>query len=485
MESLVNFRTRRARLAGRLDVQTQVDNAIPNVFGLTDGGTGANALVSGAVLYAAGNGSAVATSTRLLYDGSALRTKDLVGNILLTMTTQGNIGVGTTAPQATLHVYSDVYDSLPNANARLTGNLSVSGTIACGTLIERADAFSTDARDVRDWLESEAERARLDSNAWYKQSPVRIPWTPAVPAGSDKHAGCVLLPDGRVLFVPGSSGTVVRIFDARTQTLSSVNAQSGFSGGVLMPNGKVLLVPKQSAHVGLFDSYTDAFALGPAATGYSGGVLLRNGKVFLVPSGATSLALFDPATETIANPNPSVSLTSTAEKYDGAVLLHDGRVLLVPCNASRAALYDPETTAWSTPGPEIDGASKYRGGVVLPSGRVAFVPGANARVGLYDPSTHAFTTSVATVPDQYRGGALLPDGRIIFAPYGNLSPVVCYDASSDQTIEIPIPSTYNGCVLADDGYVYLAPASATSVGIVGRFDRTSKVRCLHPMFNKY
>jgi hypothetical protein len=477
MESLVNFRTRRARLAGRLDVQTQVPDAVPDVFGLADGGTGTTALVPGAVLYS-GNGSTVATSSRLLFDGFSFVHKDLAGNVLLAATTQGNIGIGTASPQAPLHVYADAYDA--NVNANVQGNLSVSGTIVCGTLVQRASAFSEDARDVRDWIQTEAAKAAQGSPV------IRIPWTPAVPAGSDKHAGCVLLPDGRVLFVPGSSGTVVRIFDTRTRSLSSTDVnQAGFSGGVLMPNGKVLFVPKGNANVGLFDPTTDTFALGAAATGYSGGVLMRNGKVFLVPSGATALALFDPTNETIENPSPGTTLSSTAEKYDGCVLLHDGRVLLVPCNATRVGLYDPATSAWSTPGPSIDGSNKYRGGITLPSGRVAFVPGANARVGLYDPSTHAFTTSTATVPDQYRGGALLPDGRVLFAPYGNLSPVVLYDSESDQTIEIPIPSTYHGCVLAPDGYVYLAPASATSVGIVGRFDRASRVRCLHPMFNKY
>jgi hypothetical protein len=484
MESLVNFRTRRARLAGRLDVQTQVPDAIPTVFGLSEGGTGTSALVPGAVLYS-GNGAAVETSSRLLFDGAALRTNDLTGNVLLAMTTQGNVGIGTGTPQAPLHVYSDVYSN--DASARIEGNVAVSGTVVCGTLIQRADtaAFSDSSRDIRDWLESEADRTKQASGAWYRQSPTRLPWGPSVPAGSDKHAGCVLLPDGRVLFVPGASGTVVRLFDTRSRSLTSVNAQqSGFSGGVLMPNGKVLFVPKGNAYIGLFDPATDTFALGPAATGYSGGVLMRNGKVFLVPSGASELAVFDPATETLENPTPGTTLAATDEKYDGGVLLHDGRVLLVPCNANHVGLFDPVGSVWSTPGPQIDGSAKYRGGVILPSGRVAFVPGANARVGLYDPSTGAFETSDATVPDQYRGGALLPDGRAIFAPYADLSPVVLYDATSDQTTEIPISSTYYGAVLADDGYVYLAPAAATTVGMIGRFDRTPKTRCVHPMFNK-
>ena len=480
----MNFRTRRARLAGRLDVQTQVDNVIPDVFGLSDGGTGTDAMVPGAVLYS-GNGSAVHTSSRLLFDGTALRTKDLGGNILLTATTQGNVGIGTEHPRVPLHFYASAYDA--SVSARIDGNVSASGTIACGTLVQRSDAgaFSEDSRDIRDWIQSEAEKAQQDFRAWYHTAPIRLPWSPAVPAGPDKHSGCVLLPDSRVLFVPGASGTTIRLYDPKKRTLSSVAAQSGFSGGVLMPNGKVLFVPKESANVGLFDPITNAFAVGPAATGYAGGVLMRSGKVFLVPSSASSLAVFDPVTETLENPNPSVSLGAGAEKYDGCVLLHDGRVVLVPCNATRVGLFVPSTATWSTPGPQIDGSTKYRGGVALPSGQVAFVPGANARVGLYDPSTNAFATSVATVPDQYRGGALLPDGRVLFAPYAELSPVVLYDSVSDQTTEMAIPSTYHGCVLADDGYVYLAPAAATSVGIIGRFERTPRNRCLHPMFNKY
>lgn len=482
MESLVNFRTRRSRLAGRLDVQMQVDVAVPNVFGLTDGGTGTNALVPSGILYS-GNGSAVSTSTRLLFDGTALKTKDLGGNILLTVTSQGNIGIGTETPKTPLHFYSAAYDS--NSSARIEGNVIVSGSIACGTLVQTSDsgAFATSVRDIRDWLESTAERTRQESSAWYRQSPVHLPWGPTVPAGNDKHAGCVLLPDSRVLFVPGSA-SVIRLFDTKAQAMASVNAQGGFSGGVLMPNGKVLLIPKASANVGLFEPSTGSFSVGPVATGYSGGVLMSNGKVLLVPSGASALAIFNPGTETIES---TVALPEQmAEQYDGGVLLQDGRVLLVPCNAARVGLYDPATNGFSSPGPAIDGSTKYRGGVLLPSGRVAFVPGTNSRVGLYDPTTHTFSTSATTVPDQYRGGTLLPDGRAIFAPYAELSPVVLYDSLSDQTTEIPISSTYYGAVLADDGYVYMAPAAATSVGIVGRFGKSvPKSRCLHPMFNKY
>ena len=69
----------------------------------------------------------------------------------------------------------------------------------------------------------------------------------------------MLLPDGRVVFVPRNSATV-GLFDPSINTFTSGanagSAQENFHGGVLLPHGRVVFVPHNSATVGLFDPRT-------------------------------------------------------------------------------------------------------------------------------------------------------------------------------------------------------------------------------------
>jgi streptogramin lyase len=74
-----------------------------------------------------------------------------------------------------------------------------------------------------------------------------------------------------------------------------------YVGGVLLPDGRVVFVPEHAAAVGLYDPATNAFVVGPAAgpegrNKYIGGVLLPDGRVVLVPLNATAVGLYDPRT---------------------------------------------------------------------------------------------------------------------------------------------------------------------------------------------
>merc|ERR1719326_896155 len=83
---------------------------------------------------------------------------------------------------------------------------------------------------------------------------------PTVGSEQGKFVGGVLLPNGRVVFVPVNSATV-GLFDPSTNTLTSGptagSGQNKFCGGVLLPNGRVVFVPWSSATVGLFDPSTN------------------------------------------------------------------------------------------------------------------------------------------------------------------------------------------------------------------------------------
>jgi hypothetical protein len=72
-----------------------------------------------------------------------------------------------------------------------------------------------------------------------------------------------------------------------------------YAGGVLLPDGRVVLVPLNANHVGLYDPSTDAWRGGKddlsrvGSDKYAGGVLLPDGRVVLVPDGAEHIGLYD------------------------------------------------------------------------------------------------------------------------------------------------------------------------------------------------
>jgi hypothetical protein len=135
------------------------------------------------------------------------------------------------------------------------------------------------------------------------------------------YCGGVLLPDGRVVAVPafvsvsGSTGSEknhswVGIYDPKTdafrwdggitETETTDTLPFAYSGGILMPDGRVLFVPNASTTIGLYDPRNDSFVDGPSVSyrGYAGGVLCPDGRVALVPDTASYIYLFDPETNT-------------------------------------------------------------------------------------------------------------------------------------------------------------------------------------------
>ena len=126
--------------------------------------------------------------------------------------------------------------------------------------------------------------------------------------------GGVLLPDGRVVFVPFDS-TTVGLFDPSTSTYTSVNRYNpiqrhGFSGGVLLPDGRVVFVPFHSSTVGLFDPSTNTFTSGSNVDrqyNFVGGVSLPDGRVVFVPDHFARIGLFDPRTSATRKPAYTLS----------------------------------------------------------------------------------------------------------------------------------------------------------------------------------
>jgi hypothetical protein len=312
--------------------------------------------------------------------------------------------------------------------------------------------------------------------------------------GSAAFVGGVLIPDGRVVFVPYSAATI-GLFNPATNSYTTTGTTAGsgaFIGGVLLPDGRVLFVPNAATSIGVFtpatNSYT-TYGTTPGGSAYVGGVLLPDGRVLFVPYNATTIGFFNPATNTYSTITPaSPALPGAASgAYYGGVLLPDGRVLFVPNSATTIGLFDPITNTYSTTG-TTPGGGAYVGGVLLPDGRVLFVPANGTNIGLFNPTTNTYST-IGGAPGSgaYFAGTLLPDGRVLFVPtttttIGFFNPTTnTYSTISATTSN----NAYIGGVLIPDGRIIFIPFNATTIGILTTSLSVPRDMCLSPYLNKF
>ncbi len=306
--------------------------------------------------------------------------------------------------------------------------------------------------------------------------------------GGGAYIGGVLVPDGRVVFVP-SVATTIGLFNPSTNTYSTIAAGGLYSGGVLLPDGRVVFVPAGATTIGMFNPTTNTYTTPvsglPGGGAYQSGVLLPDGRVLFVPHNATTIGFFNPTTNTYS----TLAGAPGSAAYLGGVLLPDGRVVFVPCNSGNIGIFNSVTNTFSTisvPTPSV----AYQGGVLLPDGRVLFVPRQSSSIGLFNPSTNTYSTipmSPAPGTDGYIGGMLLPDGRVLFVPY-NATTFGLFNPTTNTYSTIsgaPGSSAYSGGVLLPDGRVVFVPYSATTVGLFHQPIPASREMCLHPMFNRF
>jgi hypothetical protein len=224
-------------------------------------------------------------------------------------------------------------------------------------------------------------------------------------AGNDDYHGAVLVPDGRVVFAPVNATRVATLSTsyagasavdtfAPVASTSGVNPAGGaaYRGCVLLPDGRVVFVPHNALNVGVFDPATNAFTLAAAAGGsasppgsraFFGGALLPDGRVAFAPHYATGVGIFDPTAGTYTT--AAAGQAPGGGAYCGAVLLPDGRVVFVPHGAAAVATFAPATGALTaTAAACVPATGSFSGGVLLPDGRVLLVPCTSVNVAVFN-----------------------------------------------------------------------------------------------------
>ena len=244
----------------------------------------------------------------------------------------------------------------------------------------------------------------------------------------------ILLPDGRVLFVPTFGHFPFEMYDFHSARFDFVTIlHPGISIQTTSPlaNGKVFLTTTKLA--GVLDPATGTISaiiwmdhprFGHTATVMKDGrVLIVGGKLVKGDGGLVGRNLiYDPSSEAFSEAG-NLKFDRVHHK---AVLLQDGRVLIVGGDVGdgphvqTAEIYDPETNTFSPAG--TSGMDPLAA-LLLPSGRVFFIHRDNGSIALYNPDTQVFSPTGHSI-GQWRSGATvtrLDDGRVVIAGGVNYS----------------------------------------------------------------
>ena len=244
---------------------------------------------------------------------------------------------------------------------------------------------------------------------------------------SEDHG--ILLPDGRVLIIPGNPNLPIERYDAHSGRFSVVAVLPGRVGirtATLLPNGTVFLT--STLYAGVFDPTKGKFSLtsrmDSSRTGHTA-TLLKDGRVLIVGGYSGSAEdrmvgrnlIYDPTSKALSEAG-NLQFDRTNHK---AVLLQGGRVLIAgglkadgQTSVRTAEIYDPETNTFSPAGTS---AMNPMAALLLPSGRVFLIHRLNGDIVLYDPATHTFAPTGHSLGSlrQWATVTLLEDGRVMVA----------------------------------------------------------------------
>ena len=414
--------------------------------------------------------------------------------------TTASVGINTTATGAALMIGGNLYAS----NALTGTNLVATGTIYYGEDLTKRAPYLTaniaNSATIQAWISATCNAVYQTASFWSDSGTPVYGNAASGPVGSSDYSGSVLLPDGRVMFVP-STASNVGIFNPSTGLFSAISAAglattaAKFVGGVLLPNGNVVFVPSQSANIGMFNpvnyTYSNIVTVAAASgTLFAGGVLAPNGNVIFAPASSGNVGVYNPTLGTYSNLGP-LGTVSTA--FSGAVLLPTGNVVFVPASSTNIGMYNcysMDLTSYINIGPVSP--TGFSGGILAPNGNVVFVPFTGTSVGLYNPSILSASgyssLAIGNPANGFQGGCLGPSGNVVFAPYASAN-VGLYDPTLRTFTNVAQNAAgttkFVGATQLPDGRVILCPYGSTNVGVLNTLAPVGPEFCLAPYFNKY
>jgi hypothetical protein len=234
------------------------------------------------------------------------------GNVFTSDLRVNNVYISGTLNAATINTFSVIFGSnvgigttsAGTTNLYVQGNVFVSGTAGGASVTSTNLIYTVEDLTLRsphlvpNAINGSVIQAWISGTCNASSQPQRSFWTTAtlpdfsnVTAVLTKSQGGVLLPDGRVLFVPFHTA-VLGFYQPITQFFSTAPANGlisgNFSYGVLLPTGNVVFCP-QTANVGLYNPLTSAFSnIVTLPSGSYSGALSPTGNVIFTPTGCPS-----------------------------------------------------------------------------------------------------------------------------------------------------------------------------------------------------
>lgn len=413
------------------------------------------------------------------------------GNIYASNAYSGNIIATTSANVTTLNV-AYVYSNITTGGSRfnVNGNLYASNAIsALNVTVTTIQATydedvtrrglhtlptTSNASTITAWMSATANASMEPGPSYWTSTAVPVFSNLGTgPTTSLSYKGSLLMPDGRVLFVPYSSGGVIGFYNPKTNEYSevtpngdSINGGLQYSGSVLLPNGNVVFIPSSSSNIGQYNPVENIFSnilSGLTGFSYQSSSLLGTGNIIFASSATSSAIEYDPDAGTLSTtllnggsqillPSGNVYTVGTTTGTQSwnpytrtrtiisgqinfisgtshkACLSLDGNVVFVPsASTANAVVVTPVTVSpvWSNIVASVSISSSFSAGVTLPTGNIICVPQRAINVGMIDPVNMTYSNIAGvggtTTTDKYYGGTLLPSGQVIFCPWqGNV-----------------------------------------------------------------
>lgn len=341
---------------------------------------------------------------------------------------------------------------------------------------------------------------------YYSNVFTRQPWwsTTSSPSvsyvytqGQTGFSSSVLMPDGRVVFVPSTSRNI-GIFDTKTSLYSNLVPTGltasasgwGWNSGVLLPNSNIAFIPGSNNYIGIYNPYLNTISLGPlivTSDAFRGGVLLPNGNVVCIPYNTFSFTEFDPSQPSKIIRSSGIGGPGNSPYLYSGTLLPNGNVICAPYSGN-FVLYDYRRASPAISTDLVDVFfQKHAGSVLLPTGNVLCVPTLSGYpLAQVSPAgVYSNTVSTVTGNGSYQNACLLGHGKVLFGP-GNGTNIGVYDIYSDTLATIPIESGYGAPIALPDGRAILPPTTSLyGVAVVTGVTQLNEHLSTSSYFNKF
>ena len=451
----------------------------------------------------------------------------VLGTANAVTTLVGNLYVSNGVTSVTVLAAGRINASAINVTTIFTGetfspaNYSAANLVITGNITYSEDLMNrgpwllpsvANASAIQAWISTTCNAASIPTRAHWASGPLVFSNAAIGPVGSSDYGGSVLLPDGRVLFVPHNAATV-GFYNPASGLFSTVapagltNASNKFRGGVLVPNGNVVFVPWNNSNIGLFNPMTSIYSnVAVGAQGgtfrFQGGVLSPTGNVVLVPRDSANIGVFNPTTLSLTNVGPISGSTSL---FGSGVLLPNGNVVMTPMNTNANIgmynTYSLTISGFSNVGPIATNGYSWECSALAPNGNVIFFPSTSANIVVYNPSVVSspigpggFSNIPFIGPAEvggknfFQGGVVLPTGNVICCPTDASNIGVIDPKALTYSNSVPVSAAtakFFGATLVPNGQVILCPYNSANVGVINTITPAPVEFCLAPYFNKF